>query len=162
MFRNFVSGEIGLIHLVFSILAIIFGSYILFTEKGTKIHRKVGYAYVVSMLVVNLTALLIYRLTGRFGIFHFFALWGLLSVLAGVLAAFFRRPVKSWLVLHYYFMYWSVIGLYAAFAAELSVRLPKAPFWGTVGISSGLISIIGTIAYFKIKGKWDKMADVYQ
>lgn len=162
MFRNFVSSEIGLIHLIFSILALIFGSYILFTQKGTKRHRQVGYLYVVFMLGVNITALMIYRLTGKFGVFHFLAIWGLLSVLIGIGVAVLRRPVKNWLIFHYYFMYWSVIGLYAAFAAEMSVRVPQTPFWAMVGVSSGLVSVLGTFVYFKIKGRWDKLAEVYQ
>lgn len=161
MLNSFVASEIGLVHLAFSILALVLGSYILFTEKGTAIHRKVGYAYAISMLGLNATALMIYRLNGKFGLFHFFAVWGLFSITVGVLAAAFRKPAQSWLTFHYYFMYWSVIGLYAAFGAEMSVRIPKRPFWTMVGVSSGLVSVIGTIIYFKVKGRWDKLAQLY-
>lgn len=162
MFRNFVASEIGLVHLVFSILAMLLGSFILFTEKGTKKHRQIGYFYVFFMLGVNITALMIYRLNGRFGLFHVFAIWSLFAVSVGILTAFFRRPVKNWLVFHYYFMYWSVIALYAAFAAEMSVRIPQTPFWSMVGISAGLVSVISTIVYLRIKGRWDKLAEIYK
>ena len=37
--------------------------------------------------------------------------------------------------MHFSFMYWSVRGLYAAFAAEVLTRIPEANFFGMVGIS---------------------------
>lgn len=162
MFRNFVASEIGLVHLLFSIFAMISGSFVLFTAKGTKLHRNIGYAYVVLMLGVNITALMIYRLTGSFGLFHAFAIWGIVAITIGFASAFFRKPAKNWLVFHYYFMYWSVIALYAAFAAEMAVRVPEKPFWTMVGIASGAVSVISTVAYFIVKKRWDKLATAYR
>lgn len=155
------SSNVGLFHLIVSILALIFGSWVIFTEKGTAIHRKIGYFYTVCMLLVNITALMIYRLTGSFGLFHIFAIYGLITVSIGVGVAIIRKPVKNWLTYHFYFMYWSVVGLYAAFAAEVSVRVPSTPFWWMVGISAGIVSIIGTIIYMKKKDAWEKMSKLY-
>ncbi len=155
------AGVVGYIHIIVSILSLIFGAWIILTKKGTSIHKKIGYAYAVCMLLVSITALMMYELTGSFTIFHLFAAWGLITVSIGVVVAILRKPAKNWLTYHYYFMYWSVVGVYAALGAELSVRLPSAPFWEMVGISSGLVSIVGTIIYAKKKGDWAKLSDVY-
>ena len=155
------SSTIGLIHIIFSVLSLIFGTWIIFTNKGTGIHKKVGYVYTICMYLVCISALMLYRLTGTFGIFHFFALYGLITISIGIGAAIFRKPAKNWLFIHLYCMYWSVIGLYAAFAAAVSVRVPQTPFWWMVGVSSGAVSIIGTIVYMKKKEQWSKLADMY-
>ena len=74
MMDNIVSGNIGLIHLIVSIIAMITGIFVLLTKKGTIKHKQIGYVYTVSMVLVNVTAFMIYRLFGGFGIFHFFAI----------------------------------------------------------------------------------------
>ena len=156
-----VASPVGLIHVIVSVLALIFGTWILVTQKGTAIHRKIGYVYTVNMLLVNITALMIYRLTGSFTLFHIFAAYGLVTVSIGIAVAILRKPEKNWLTYHFYFMYWSVIGLYAALGAELSVRIPATPFWWMVGLSAGAVSIIGTIIYVKKKDDWMKLSDIY-
>ena len=151
----------GLFHLIVSVLALIFGSWVIFTEKGTTIHKRVGYVYLICMFLVNATALMIYRLTGSFGLFHIFAIYGLITISIGIGVAILRKPTKNWLTYHFYFMYWSVVGLYAAFAAEVSVRVPSTPFWWMVGISAGVVSVIGTIIYMKKKDVWMNLSDIY-
>jgi uncharacterized membrane protein len=41
-----------------------------------------------------------------------------------------------------------VLGLYAAFASELSVRIPERPFYTMVGIATGVIFLIGSVFIF--------------
>ena len=149
--------EIGLIHLIASILALIFGTLVLVLTKGTKIHKQIGYAYFVSMLGVVITAFMIYRLFGRFGIFHITAIISSISLLGGMIPVILRKPVNSWLRLHYSFMFWSVIGLYAAFVAETLVRIPQTPFFGMVGFASFGVTIIGGILFAIYKKKWSKV-----
>ncbi|MCU0239798.1 MAG: hypothetical protein MUC29_10175 [Pyrinomonadaceae bacterium] len=155
--RNLITSEIGLVHLIFSILSLIFGTIILFIEKGTKRHKKIGYAYVVSMLGVIVTSFLMYRLFGKFGIFHVAALVSAVTIGLGMIPAILRKPAKSWFSWHYNFMYWSIIGLYAAFAAELLVRVPQQPFFRMVGIASFGVTAIGGIFFAIYKKKWAKM-----
>lgn len=147
-----IHDEIGLIHLIGSILALVFGSIVLLTPKGTKKHKFFGYAYVVNMLIVLITALFIYRLFGGFGVFHFIAVIGFVYLLVGVLPVLFRT--KNWVKLHIYFMYWSVIGLYAAFIAEVAVRIPNTIFWWMVGIGTAVVTVIGGHYYRKKKDIW--------
>lgn len=54
-------------------------------------------------------------------------------------------------------MYWSVIGLYAAFAAEILTRIPKTPFFGMVGLATGVILLIGWIVLGRNKAKSAKV-----
>ena len=55
-FSNLVSNQIGFIHLIFSILALIFGTPVLLKTKGTQSHKRIGYAYTIAMSGVIITA----------------------------------------------------------------------------------------------------------
>jgi len=78
---------LGLVHLACAVVALGAGAGVLLLRKGTRRHRRLGWVYVAAMLGLNLTALLIYRLFGRFGPFHLAALLSLVTVLAGLLPA---------------------------------------------------------------------------
>jgi hypothetical protein len=52
-------------------------------------------------------------------------------------------------------MYWSVMGLYAAFVAETMVRIPDAPFYNMVGWATGGVMLIGGIAFGYYKKSWE-------
>lgn len=112
----------GLIHLIFSIVALILGAMVIFSNKGTDRHKKIGYAYAISMVVCIATAFMIYRLFNGWGIFHYMAVISAMSLIFGLVPAILRRPVNSWMGLHFGFMYWSVVGLYAAFISETITR----------------------------------------
>jgi uncharacterized membrane protein len=156
--RQIVYSNIGFIHLIASILALVFGSLVLILEKGTKRHKQIGYAYFVSMIGVLATAFMIYRLFGRFGIFHVTAIISSVTLMFGIIPAILRKPVNNWLRLHFGFMFWSVIGLYAAFAAESLVRIPQTPFFGMVGIATFAVMIFGGIVFGIKQNKW---AEIY-
>jgi uncharacterized membrane protein len=163
--NNLVSGTTGFIHLLVSIMALITGFFILVTTKGTKRHKQIGYIYAISMVILNLTAFLIYRLYGKFGIFHWFAVISCLTLFAGLYPVLTKRG-KNYLLTHFNFMYWSVIGLYCAFMAETFVRLPKiiltqtgepmVIFYKMVGISVGITMAVGIFFFIKFKPKWTK------
>jgi uncharacterized membrane protein len=117
------------------LLAIGFGLVIFCMTKGTPLHRCFGYLYVASMFGLNGTALLIYRVFGTFGPFHVLAIISLVSVVAGVVPAYFKRPPGKWLRWHYVCICWSYVGLLAATASEIAVRLPLVR---GVGLAFGL------------------------
>ena len=147
----------GLIHLIASIIALITGSLVLIMKKGTKRHKQIGYVYVVSMGILILTAFMIYRLFGGWGIFHYTTVVSLMTVGLGMIPIWTKKPAKKWKYLHFSFMYWSVIGLYAAFAAEVLTRIPETPFFGMVGIATGIIMIIGGVSFGIKKSRWTKL-----
>jgi uncharacterized membrane protein len=59
---QFVSGNIGLLHLIASIGALILGTIVLTMRKGTQLHRKIGYSYAVCMTILLITAFMLYNL----------------------------------------------------------------------------------------------------
>jgi uncharacterized membrane protein len=126
------------VHLVAALLALVTGTYILATPKGTRRHRWVGRVYVGSMVVLLLTAFQIYFLFGRFGIIHWGAVGSVLALAAGIGAALLRSVVRSWLRWHYLGMGASVTGLYAAFIIESTYRFfPSVYFWWlTLGLAA--------------------------
>jgi uncharacterized membrane protein len=140
---SIIHSPVGWLHFLAALVALLSGSVILLRPKGGLFHRRCGYVYAASMLLVNATAFLIYRLFGGFGPFHFAALVSLFSLVQGLLPAW-RRP-SGWLLRHYYHMSWSVLGLYAAFIAETGVRLvPRGGFWFVVFGSLGLVMFLGS------------------
>jgi len=146
---------IGSVHLSASIIALITGTLILLMRKGTEIHRKVGYLYATAMTAVVVTALMIYRLFGGWGIFHWAAVVSGITLAAGMLTVILRKP-DDWVILHFSFMYWSVMGLYAAFIAEILVRIPQTPFFGMVGFGTGIVMLLGGGWFYYRKNHWEK------
>ena len=133
---------LGLVHLVFGILALVSGTAVTLIRKGNRSHRALGYLYLYSMLGTNITALLIYDLTGTVNMFHIFALFSLLTLLAGMLPIF-TRPKHSWLPKHAHFMAGSYLGVVLATAAEITVRVPGWDFGLAVTLTVLIGSIIG-------------------
>jgi len=134
----------GLIHFAFALAAIASGPVVLRARKGTRFHRRAGWTYVVSMVGVNVTALMIYRLLGDFGPFHWAALFSLASVIAGVVPVR-RRANRHWLKGHAGWMAGSYVGLCAALVAETTTRLAIVPFWWMVVASSLAVFAIGML-----------------
>lgn len=53
---------LGLTHTATATAALLLGPAVFFRRKGDRTHRRVGYAYVASMVILNVTALAIYDL----------------------------------------------------------------------------------------------------
>ena len=136
---------LGWFHTLCALVALASGAAVLLRAKGTRRHRQMGWIYVGSMLAVNVTALMIYRLFGGFGPFHAAALLSLATVIAGIIPAVRRQPRDRWLERHYFFMTYSYVGLLAATAAEIGTRLPGArgAFWPAVIVASIAVFVIG-------------------
>ena len=156
-----VGDSIGLIHLIASLIAVAAGSWVLIGQKGTPLHRRVGYVYAASMVVLIATAFMIYRLFERFGVFRVTAVVSAATLALGMVPVILRKPRKSWLNLHFAFMYWSVIGLYAALAAEILTRIPHKPFFRMVGIATAGVIFAGALLFFYSKKRWEKLAKAY-
>ncbi len=145
------------LHISASILALILGAWVLIVQKGDRRHRRMGRAYAISMLVVNATAFGIYRLFGGFGPFHIAAIVSLLTLLAGMRPVLLRTRPKHWYTTHMSFMYWSVVGLYAAFASEVLVRLPERPgayFGLLVGAATAVIMGVAGLLQGRLVKRW--------
>lgn len=161
----FYHDTIGLVHLLSAVLALITGTMILMMKKGSRNHKRVGYVYVACMTLLLITAFMIYRLWGGWGLFHYAALVSSVTLLGGFVPILFRYPRKSYIALHFSFMYWSVMGLYGAFFAEIMTRLPNllygetgpdTMFFNFLGITVGVVMTIGGIYFCKNKERWEK------
>ena len=135
---------LGSFHTVAASIALASGAAVLIRRKGTRWHRRAGWTYAVSMILLNVTALMIYRLFGYFGPFHVAAVLSLATVSGGTIAAVRRRPRGKWIETHFYLMAFSYVGLVAAAFAEVATRVPGARFWWVVLVVSFLIILVGT------------------
>lgn len=148
--NEILHSSVSVVHFGAALIAMITGTYILFTGKGTRSHRRMGRVYVVSMVVLLLTAFQIYFLFGRFGVIHWGAVGSVIALLIGVLSVLFRHTVPAWLAWHYLGMGASVTGLYAAFLVESTYRLfPPAYFWWVTMGSANLVFLIGGLLLYR-------------
>lgn len=145
---------LGQLHLSASLVALVAGAVVLLRRKGSASHRRIGWLYVASMIVLNVTALMIYRLTRTFGPFHIAALVSLASTIAGIVPAWRRLPKNGWLDRHYSFMAYSYLGLTAAAVAETATRVPAIQafgggptpaFWIAVAVASFVVFAVGIL-----------------
>ncbi len=144
-----INGFSGWIHVVSALVAMATGAGVVFLKKGTPLHKKVGWVYVVSMMLLNASAFSIFRLFGGFGPFQIAALISLFSLTAGMSAVIFRKPENGWLEAHRKSMSWSVVGLYAAFVSETGVRFFEMRyFWPVVVAATVLVMAIGVWAIY--------------
>ena len=136
---------LGEAHFYTALMAMLTGAAVVFRRKGTRSHRWFGRLYFAAMLILNLSALGIYRLWGYFGPFHVAAVFSLLSVLIGVVVAWTRRPAESWRIHHAYWMSWSYVGLLAAAVSESATRYLQLSFGWTVAVATALVMIAGAV-----------------
>jgi len=157
----FGSGWIGLTHLITAMLALLFGTLSLWQAKGTPAHKRIGYGYAVSMIIMLLSAFLLYNLFGRWGVFHWAAVVSSLTLAAGLIPVILKT--KNQLTLHFAFMYWSVMGLYGALIAEGMIRLPRvvlergipaSTFYTITGFAVGATMVAGGIFFIKLSASW--------
>lgn len=157
---------ISLIHILSSVAALVTGTLVLLLQKGSPLHIKIGYVYCVSMLGVLGTAFMIYKLFGGWGIFHWAAVISSFTLAAGMLPVLLKRPKQAYISLHFSFMYWSVMGLYAAFIAETMVRLPQSdlivlnnevlPVFYLITMSSlFLVMAVAGFVFYRRKPLWE-------
>jgi uncharacterized membrane protein len=148
-----IHSTIGLIHLVSAMVALVLGTMVLISKKGTQLHRFAGYGYVLSMLVLNGTAFGLYHLFGGIGPFHIAALVSLFTLMIGLIPMFLRSG-KDTIRRHMLGMYYSVAGLYAAFASEIVVRIPGAHFFTMVLAATFLVMALSVLLYRRQHQKW--------
>ncbi len=137
---TFIHSTTSVVHLLAVLLALVAGTAVVASRKGTRLHRHLGRVYVGSMCVVLLTAFRIYVLFGRFGIVHWGAVGSVAALLIGTGAVVLRPGNSAWLRWHYLGMGASVTGLYAALIVESTYRFfPPAYFWwSTLGPTAAI------------------------
>lgn len=111
----------GWFHVLTGSLAVITALFIMFSKKGTRRHKQMGYVYAVSMVILNGSAWGVMEFfPGKPGPFHFGALVSLIFLFLGMYPVITRG--KNWLQRHYNYISGSIIGLFAAFFVEAVFR----------------------------------------
>ncbi|MDX1460957.1 MAG: DUF2306 domain-containing protein [Xanthomonadales bacterium] len=136
---------LGEAHFYAAVLALAAGAVVVFSRKGTPLHRWIGRLYLAAMISANTSALLIYDLWGHFGPFHIAAVVSLVTVLMGAIVAWRRKPAPGWRTVHAYWMSWSYVGLLAAAVAETSTRTLDFDFGLTVAVATLLVIVAGAV-----------------
>lgn len=144
----------GLVHFISGIIALITGTTVLLLKKATKLHIWLGYVYVISMIILLISSFMIYRLFDGWGIFHYASIVSTVSIIIGILPAVFLKHKSYWSKWHLKAMYWSVVGLWSAFVAEMSIRIPESSFIWMTGIAFGIVFFIGIIIFGIKKKEW--------
>ncbi len=143
MLNEIIHSNIGWFHFITAVLAMLTGTIVLLNIKGTLFHKRIGYIYVISMLLLNISSFFIVNF-GGFSLFHFFAIVSLVSIFGGMIPTI--KKGKNWFGYHFYFMSWSVVGLYCAFWAEIGTRFVgnMKEFWWMVAAATFITSFIGS------------------
>ncbi|WP_144051596.1 hypothetical protein [Fibrisoma limi] len=141
---------VSAVHVAAALTAMVSGTRVIFSTKGTRSHRLIGRIYVLSMIVLLLTAFQIYYLFGRFCIIHWGAVGSIVALLIGLVPMAFRSVLSTWLRWHYVGMGASVTGLYAAFVVESTYRFfPPEWFWYvTIGCANSVF-VVGAVVLYR-------------
>ncbi|MTI38594.1 DUF2306 domain-containing protein [Fulvivirga lutimaris] len=120
---NWIHSAVGGIHFFSAILGMTTGLFIFITKKGTQVHKRVGYVFIISLLTVNISSMFIYDFNnGSISVFHFLIPVSLLFLLYGTLPMFIKSLSKNKINKHIIGMNGAAIGLWAAGATEYFVR----------------------------------------
>jgi len=138
--------SLGVVHVVFSLVAMSAGAVVLGIPKGTRWHRTFGHLYATAMVGTVATSLSLYTLTGSFGPFHIAAILAALTLAVGMYAVLMRRPRAGWMGVHAAWMSGSYVGLIAAFVAESLTRFAMPRLLTHLGLESQWIAFWITVA----------------
>jgi uncharacterized membrane protein len=140
-------------HTISATLSLVFGTIVLFGNKGDLRHKKLGLWYFYAMLINNLTALVIINAFGKWFFPHYLAIACLIVIIPGIIAIKLKH--KYWLKIHIISMVISYYLLIGGAINEAFLHIPKLrPFIlnndPIVGITHMVAQIlfIGLLIYF--------------
>jgi uncharacterized membrane protein len=155
---------VGAIHTALALLCIVIGAVQLVRPKRGAPHRARGYAYVYAILIADGAAMLLYRFTGAFNIFHVGALVNFVFVIAAIVPVLRTPRPAGWKHWHYYFIAWSYVGLISAALTEVIVRLSqpatRGSAWSLTAIVTALVTAIGYVLIQRYRPPPDSRATV--
>lgn len=151
-YSYWVTSLTGSFHVIAALLAIIIAPIMFFRHKGDARHKFLGRVWVVSMLTVDIGALLTYEISGKPNLFHFFAVLNLATLIPAWL--YIRRYQKTrdkkYLAQHQDFMAWTYFGLVAAGTWQIvislarigTITLPYKYLYNGLGLITALASVM--------------------
>jgi uncharacterized membrane protein len=142
----------GAIHASLAILCIAAGLIQFLRPKRGAGHRARGYFYVYAMLVADGTAMLVYRFTGQFNLFHVAAIINFFCLVLAIVPLLRTPRPANWKRTHYYFISWSYVSPISAAAINIVTRLGPAATREQAGLEALVLSaVIAAIAYILIE-----------
>ena len=136
--------DLGSLHVTAAVLALAMAALVLIRTKGTTAHVRLGRAYAVFLVLVDVVALLTYQDGVGPGPFHLLAVVSLATLTAAIVWSPRRRGSRQ---THGIFMIWSVAGLVGAGLAQgATAALPDAAPWPTVSVTAAVcvLATLGT------------------
>lgn len=137
-------------HVAAALTALVLGAVVVLRPKGVRAHRRLGVAYAIALLVVDVAALSVHR-EATFGPFHVLAVISLLTIAVGITPLALGSRVPTALATHAYCMTWSYAGLIAAGIGQLAATWsrnggPHLVPWAIVGV----LVISGVIIFTRV------------
>jgi len=137
--------NIGTAHVVAATLGLLSGAIQLTRTRRDATHRRIGYVYVSAMAISNVTALLVYRFTGGFNIFHALAIYNLFNVSMALRPMLANPRPWQWRRQHYMWVAYSYAGLSAAALTEFLVRVMGMDGWLGAAVGTPPVILIGAV-----------------
>ncbi|MFN2454336.1 MAG: DUF2306 domain-containing protein [Pyrinomonadaceae bacterium] len=146
-------------HTAMGFVALLAGFFVFLLNKGTRLHKTVGWVYVLSMYLLCLTSFFIFKLFSGFGVFHVMAIVSTVTMTSGFAPVLLRKKLRGWFIGHYKGMLFSYLGLVMATNSHLFKYLQ--PIVGFVGAGVVLWVIPGIIGNIWINRKTKFYADKF-
>ena len=152
-FTSWTDDSVGSVHLIFALIAVLAGGWVLVLKKGTRFHDFLGYVYLFSMLTVNFSALIRYEMTGHLNLFHYLAIASLATLVPAYIAALIFR-FKKWVPAaraHGVMMIWSYFGLIMALIMQIITRYAPTLLHGEgnwMRFAISMLLIMSAAGYF--------------
>lgn len=96
---NLDMSPLGWLHSLACLIALAAGLFNIVTPKGTRLHRRVGDAFAITLVIVCVSALGIYK-QHRFWFPHWDSLATLVILAIGWSSARYKWPRRGWIYLH--------------------------------------------------------------
>ena len=145
----------GAIHVTLAVLCVGVGLTQFLRPKRGAGHRARGYLYVYAMLVADGTAMLVYRFSGHFNLFHVAAIVNFACIILAVVPLLRSPRPANWRTTHYYFIAWSYVSPISAAAINIVVQLlPPATSSGQIGLIALVVSIVTMVIAYILIGKY--------
>ena len=146
----------GWIHTVLATVGILAGAGQFLRTRRDQLHRRVGYVYVASMTVADLSILTVYRFNGGFNAFHVGAIANLICLGMALRPMLAKPRPRQWRLTHYMWVGWSYVGLLAAALTELIIRTQPLGNGGTIiatVVASTGVAVVGALLIQRYRPK---------
>src|SRR5690349_19017804 len=132
----------GAIHTGLAILCIAAGLVQFLRPKRGAGHRARGYFYVYAMLVADGTAMLVYRFTGHFNLFHVAAIINFACIVLAIVPLLRSPRPANWRLTHHNFISWSYVSPVSAGLTNIVTRFGPVSMREQAGLAALVISIL--------------------